>query len=1418
MAHRGGMMAAQLPERRVSKSKFSMYLRTGCDRELYLSLFSNNAAKLDAAGIPAPLKARTGVQLITASGREFEYEQFDVLINALPNHVAHKSAGRTGIALDEVLARVGAQTLILQPELEPDDFRDAALGQLGVTQANFSLIPPLAGLRPDVILVDQRAEVEFEVLPNGSRKLVASDDKRLPLCVIDLKNITEANASYSAEVCLYAIFLSNWISTVGKAFRDNFFVSDRIYLWRHVEMPSFSEVMKKKAGGNELARYQALCCDLEDGLVNYLVYMPSVRKFFVEDLPRVISTGDAQGWQAVDYHVNARCGACDWLGNRSWLSDEDRAHFDKNPSNYCFVGAEVSDHLCKMPSLSKGASRVLQQGGLPQVAALIGIAPSAQVLREHSLLKKDRVQIGRRAESIASEAVSVDQDSKVGSLAKDLGAEFDIIVNFDPGSGFLTGIATRGALFAPYGKKFVKEAGDEQSLRPLGEAAFVVIKDNLVAEWTVLEGFIEQLATWIDGASKLFSEQRLGTLRTQICFWELRQYEELCNAFGRHLIEILDLPTRSQRALAWIFPPDELLEKNEKICPNIVFVKDVVTSSVCLPQRFAVTLLGTAEYYHHERLKPREIDNYYVEPLGNSIPRERIFEIWKSPTGTVRMFGRPVSIITAAERYGRALKAHAWAMSSIVARLRFDLKGCISGKAPALDMSIPSGLRGVAYDSKLWDRWAKISAAVQKAEGVNTFITRPEWLEASYQTIILDKITRRLGGCRYEFAVSKDSTEAKLEERTLCTIGIMNLPGFPLMNASSLGLGIDDYKPMHSVIAAHIESFNRAKGLITVLLEPTWGGARDVFQAVMASGVVPLGREPIYLVPVMPFDDSDETTEILRAIGEPSIATPAPEVLKAMGASAAKKLTKCTGPNSVAARILWDGATLAKTDIRSDEHADNLVSFAATANPHPLNPSQIAAVHECAKRQLAIIWGPPGTGKTDTLVSFLHGVVRVDPPRKILITGPNYRTVEELSARLLNNLEADTAATADYFWFYSKSRDPKDVESTNKNVTATAVKMDTPEFNHLAASMADPTRTTIISTTAHMLHRLTKKLANDAVLAQLFDVVVLDESSQIPVVLALKPLSMLKDKAQIVVAGDHKQMPPIQNLDPPKDAEYLVGSIQTYLITRFKIDPMPLLVNYRSNEDLVAYARSLGYPVSLEAASPKKDLLQMSDIKPLIGGLPASLPKTVAYEELLRPDRRVTALVHDDAVSSQANELEAGLVAGLVYVARQSMAANLDTGKEEAPMPFTDSTFFESGIGIVTPHKAQKALVVRKLMDLFPSADEELVYASVDTVERFQGGERNLIIVSYGVGDTDIIEGEEEFLLQLERTNVAISRAKAKCIVLMPKTLAYHLPSDQKAADTSVALKSYLEEFCSQRMSVFIEYLGGERAAEVRWH
>lgn len=1402
-----------------------MYLRTLCERELYLSLFSNNSGELEKAGIPVPLKSRPGVQLITTSGREFEYEQYNVLCSSLPNNVFAKSSGTAPVDLSQALSKITIPTLILQPQIEPESFREIALSNIGVAKDDQKFIPKISGLRPDVVFADVRHEIEYEILPDGTRRQLMEDDKRMALSVIDLKNITEANASYSAEVCLYAIFLANWLHNEGKAFLNRFFVSDRIYLWRHIEMPHFTKILGMKEGGDHANRLKALREDLEDGRVLFLIYMPSVRKFFCEDLPRVVQLGDSQGWNSVPYHVNPRCGACDWLGNRVWLSDDDRKQFDAHKDSYCTPAAVSSDHLSKMATLTKGASSVLFSGGHQKVASLVGIKAEAAVLRKHSLLKQDRRQISHRAESISTGKVTVDGVSKVGGLAKRLGAEFDIIVNFDSGSGFLTGIAIRGALFAPFGSKFPTVDNKEpSSVNPLGEQAFVINKDTPVAEWAAILSFIECFAGWIDGAEKQFAANHFGALHTQICFWEVRQYEELCNAFGRHLLNILDLPERYQRALAWIFPPDELLEKSDHVCPNIVFIRDVVTGSVRLPQFFATTLLGTAEHFHHERMHPRNIDNYYLEPLGNAIPRERIFEIWKSTTGTVRIYGKTRPISEAITRYGDVLKAHTWALASVTARLRIDLKAAISGDAPVLSMTIPTGLSGVAYDSKVWDRWSQVSAAVARTESLGSFIARAESLEASYKAILLVSLIKDHGNNLFEFAVSDDSSEAKIEEGDTCTVGIVSWPGFPLANGNSLDLGLDpklSFTPMHKVVAARIQRFDRVAKRLTVLLSPKWFGVETQFNAVMAKGVLPIGKEPIYLLEGFAFDDSSDVTSILQQIGNPSCSIAAPEALAALGASAAKKIPKGTDPDTPIAQVLWQANKLATKDYRSDKDVDAVVSFARTANTYELNTSQIDAVRSCAKYQLTVVWGPPGTGKTDTLVAFLHSVIRQRMAKKVLITGPNYRTVEELSDRLLRNLEADTTAACDYYCLYSKSRQPKPLGIKSKHLNLKSIIRDegNSDYQELLASLGDDKKLTVISTTAHIVHQVTRNAGKaTSFVDTIFDLVVLDESSQIPVTLALKPLAAMKPDAQVIIAGDHKQMPPIEQLEPPKDAEHLVGSIQEYLRRRFGINAAPLLLNYRSNKDLVEYARLLGYPAKLQAAFPIRDLQLLQPVEAVTKAMPASMPVTTAYEELLKPERRVAAFIHEDVTSSQANEFEAGLVAGLAYVTRQVFAKELNEGKATNKTTYSENEFFESGIGIVTPHKAQKALVVRKLLELFPKASPEAVFESVDTVERFQGGERDTIIVSFGVGDTDIIEGEEEFLLQLERTNVAISRARAKCIVLMPKSLAYHLPTDEKAAETSVAIKSYLEEFCGHRKAVTAEFGGEKRNGEVRWH
>ena len=67
---------------------------------------------------------------------------------------------------------------------------------------------------------------------------------------------------------------------------------------------------------------------------------------------------------------------------------------------------------------------------------------------------------------------------------------------------------------------------------------------------------------------------------------------------------------------------------------------------------------------------------------------------------------------------------------------------------------------------------------------------------------------------------------------------------------------------------------------------------------------------------------------------------------------------------------------------------------------------------------------------------------------------------------------------------------------------------------------------------------------------------------------------------------------------------------------------------------------------------------------------------------------------------------------------------------------------------------------------------------AVDTVERFQGGERDLIIVSATVSDLAYAQSESDFLLEPRRLTVAVSRPKRKLIVLASQALFTLMPAD----------------------------------------
>jgi superfamily I DNA and/or RNA helicase len=105
-------------------------------------------------------------------------------------------------------------------------------------------------------------------------------------------------------------------------------------------------------------------------------------------------------------------------------------------------------------------------------------------------------------------------------------------------------------------------------------------------------------------------------------------------------------------------------------------------------------------------------------------------------------------------------------------------------------------------------------------------------------------------------------------------------------------------------------------------------------------------------------------------------------------------------------------------------------------------------------------------------------------------------------------------------------------------------------------------------------------------------------------------------------------------------------------------------------------------------------------------------------------------------------------------------------------------------------------LIAARLQALFPHDRPDRVRAAVDTVERFQGQQRDVVLASFGLGDPDVIRAEEEFLYNLRRFNVMASRARAKLIVFVTRSLVAHLSDDRDVLAESLLLKRFAEQFC----------------------
>ena len=294
-----------------------------------------------------------------------------------------------------------------------------------------------------------------------------------------------------------------------------------------------------------------------------------------------------------------------------------------------------------------------------------------------------------------------------------------------------------------------------------------------------------------------------------------------------------------------------------------------------------------------------------------------------------------------------------------------------------------------------------------------------------------------------------------------------------------------------------------------------------------------------------------------------------------------------------------------------------------------------------------------------------------------------------------------------------------------------------------------------------------------------FDLVVVDEASQMGVAEALTAAAFLREDGQFVAIGDHRQMPPILahawDRESRRDMKRARPHLSVFEYLReagFKTEALD--ESFRVPAEIADFLRRHVYAEDgVEFRSANRARLDAPQ------GLAGWLAAVFAAEHPL------VVVEHDEAGSQQSNEFEASLVAEIARVASEQLG--LDPAR---------------GIGIVVPHRAQKSLLQARLPGL---AD------SIDTVERFQGGERDLIVVSATVSDRDFARAESGFLLEPRRLTVAVSRPRRKLVVVSSRAVFDLIPSDLDEYERG-ALWKHLRHECAGA-TLWEGEIGGHRVA-----
>ena len=469
-----------------------------------------------------------------------------------------------------------------------------------------------------------------------------------------------------------------------------------------------------------------------------------------------------------------------------------------------------------------------------------------------------------------------------------------------------------------------------------------------------------------------------------------------------------------------------------------------------------------------------------------------------------------------------------------------------------------------------------------------------------------------------------------------------------------------------------------------------------------------------------------------------------------------------------------------------------------------LNPTQERAVNEVLwAKDVAIVHGPPGTGKTTTLVEAINETLMRES--QVLVCAQSNMAVDWISEKLVDRginvlrignptrvndkmlgftYERRFESHPDYPQLWAIRKAIRELRSNRKKGSESFhQKMDRLRSRaaeieiRINAELFGEARV-IACTLVGSAHRLLEGMK--------FGTLFIDEAAQALEAACWIPM---RRASRVILAGDHCQLPPTV-----KSIAALRAGLGKTLMERIaenKPEVVTLLkIQYRMNEDIMRFSSDWFYGGQVESA-PQIKYRSILDFDHPITWIDTSNEEnqiTIEGEDAPEDSASTSSSVSAANQNSDLNFKEQFVGESFGRINKAEAELTLLTLAEYFTKIGKQRVLSESiDVGIISPYRAQ-VQYLKKLIKKYEFFKPYRRLISVNTVDGFQGQERDVILISL-VRSND--EGQIGFLKDLRRMNVAMTRARMKLIILGNKDTMTKHPFYKKLWEYVEAINNY---------------------------